>query len=122
MQAALEIRIFLATARNYKESRFKSLSKSYIVIDNIPLPKFIWVCEISTKELYKENKIFGEIILDATASKHDKFNQLILLRYPNKLSYKIFEEPLERLKLRLSINRRDLELTYEMYKNNLKEI
>ena len=42
--------------------------------------------------------------------------------HPNKLSYKIFEEPLERLKLRLSINRRDLELTYEMYKNNLKEI
>lgn len=120
--SSIVIRIFLATARNYKESRFKSLSKSYIVIDNIPLPKFIWVCEISTKELYKENKIFGEIVLDATASKHDKFNQLILLRYPNKLSYKIFEEPLERLKSRLSINRRDLELTYEMYKNNLKEI
>lgn len=119
---SIMIRIFLATARNYKESRFKSLPKSYIFIDNIPLPKFIWVCEISTKELYKDNKIFGEIVLDATASKHDKFNQLILLRYPNKISFKIFDEPLDRLKSRLSINRNSLETNYEMYTNNLKEI
>ena len=115
------IRIFLTTSRNYKESRFHTLTKSYQLLDNIPLPKFIWVCEISTKTQYSNSKISAEIVLDATASKNDKFDQLILLRYPKKFSFKLFNENIAQLKNRLK-NRSGLENVYDMYKNNLKEI
>ena len=43
------------------------------------MPKFIWVCEISTIELYKENKIIGEIIFDATANALDRFAFLVYI-------------------------------------------
>ena len=74
------------------------------------------------EKLYADNKIIGEMILDTTASKNDKLNQIIMLRYPNKLAFKVFNEGLENLKDRLKINRTSLEDEYAMHKNNLKEI
>ena len=116
------VRIFLATARNYKSSRFNTLDKSYKILDNIPLPKFLWVCEITNEKLYAQGRAYAEIVLDATASKNDKLNQIILLRYPNKLAWKIFDEDIEVLKKRITKSYSNLEKNFDMFTNNLKEI
>jgi hypothetical protein len=53
---------------------------------NLKMPKFIWVCEISTIKHYKNNKILGEIVLDSTSSIQDKLNSLIFIRYQNRIT------------------------------------
>jgi len=116
------IRIFLTTSKNYKYSRFKSLENSYKIIDFIPMPKFVWVCEISTLELYKQRKIIGEIVLDATAFKDDKLDKIILLRYPNKLAYRIFNEPIEKFWNRFTYKYNKIENEYDMFSKNLEEV
>lgn len=118
----LVIRIFLTTSRNYKSSRFESLKQSFKIIDSIPMPKFVWICEISTLSLYRQNKIIGEIILDPTSSKNDGFKQIILIRYPNKLAFKTFNEPLVKLFERLRYNRSELEEIYTSFNRNLVEV
>ena len=103
----LVIRIFLTTARNYKSSRFESdddiqVKKLYV---NLPLPKFVWVCEISTLELYKQNRAIGEVVLDATASKSGKkFDELILVRYRKNIGYKTYKENIYQLVNRLKVS------------------
>jgi len=79
-------RTFLTTSRNYKMSRFEGNKnlKFRQLYTYIPMPKFIWICEISTIDLFKKKKIIGEIVIDATASKDDNLNAIILVRYQNK--------------------------------------
>ena len=42
-----------------------------------PMPKFIWVCEISNKELLNRGKCFGSIVLDATEPNTKRLKPLI---------------------------------------------
>lgn len=116
------IRIFLTTSRNYKASRFRALEKSYRIIDRIPMPKFLWVCEISTEKQYQNGKICGEIVLDATASKRDGSESIILLRYPKKIAYKYFYDSLQKLEEMLKLNRLLMEKEFDSFKLNLKEV
>jgi hypothetical protein len=119
---ALVLRIFLTTSRNYKSSRFESLEHSYKIIDSLPMPKFVWICEISTLDLYRQNKIIGEIVLDPTSSKNEGFKQIILIRYPNKFAFKIFNEPLEKLNERFKKKMINLEDVYSAFNKNLVEV
>ena len=48
------------------------------------MPKFIWVCELSTPDLFKEGKIVGELIFDATANPKD-FMAFLSVHYPDFL-------------------------------------
>ena len=118
------IRIFLSTARNYKAGRFESVNNSVAkeLYLNIPLPKFVWVCEISTLSEYKNNKIIGEIVLDATSSKYDKLESTILIRYQQKFGFKLNNETILKLKERLTQNREFFLQNYGMFDKNLKEI
>jgi hypothetical protein len=118
------ISIFLSTARNYKASRFESVDNSVAkrLYINIPLPKFVWVCEISTLNEYKNNKIIGEIVLDATASKYDKLESTILIRYQQKFGFKLNNETMLNLKERLINKRGIFSQSYSMFDKNLKEI
>ena len=80
------IRIFLTTSRAYKSKRRVTpfphdLSRLYT---QLPMPKFIWVFELSTKALYPQGKILGEIISDATASDEDDYSWLVV-HYPELL-------------------------------------
>jgi hypothetical protein len=82
----LVMRIFLTTSRAYKAERRRSplpydLSRVYT---QLPMPKFIWVSELSTKALYPDGKILGETIWDATASDGDYFSWLAI-HYPELL-------------------------------------
>ncbi len=116
------IRIFLATSRNYKTHKFNALSKSYKVLDRIPLPKFVWVCEISTEEQFKNGKVCGEIVLDATAAKHDDLDSILLLRYPKRFAHKLNGETMKDLKQKLQKNASRLEEEFNSFNLNLKEV
>ncbi|MDE7216846.1 MAG: hypothetical protein K2N20_01985, partial [Helicobacter sp.] len=116
------IRIFLTTSRNYKASRFQTLEKSYKITDRIPMPKFLWICEISTEEQYRNGKACAEIVLDATASKRDGFESIILLRYPEKFAYKNFDDSLQKLEKDMKLNRSSMEIEFDSFKRNLKEV
>lgn len=116
------IRIFLTTSRNYKASRFQTLEKSYKITDRIPMPKFLWICEISTEEQYRNGKACAEIVLDATASKRDGSESIILLRYPEKFAYKNFDDSLQKLEKDIKWNRLLMEREFDSFKRNLKEV
>ena len=82
-------RTFLTSSKSYKKVRREDelpfgILKVYL---EFSMPKFIWVCEISTPKLYKDCKIAGEIIFDATASQFDRFSFLII-HYPGFLRSK----------------------------------
>jgi hypothetical protein len=65
-------RMFLATARSYKA--FKNMHTDNDKLQQFyteePLPRFIWVMEVTDIAHYKENRALAEIILDATATEH----------------------------------------------------
>lgn len=80
------IRIFLTSSRSYKYYRRTALIPGHAdryYVGN-PMPKFIWVAEISTQDLYMNGKILGEIIFDATANQNDR-NAFMYIHYPGKL-------------------------------------
>ena len=116
------IRIFLTTSRNYKASRFQALEKSYRIIDRIPMPKFLWICEISTEEQYRKGKVCAEIVLDATASKRDVSESIILLRYPERIGTKTFDETLQDLEEKINRKNPYLEIDFDTFKSNLMEV
>lgn len=63
------IRTMLSSSRSYKNEILQNpdLTKELKEkIVNKPMPKFIWVCEISNKKLLEREKCFGSIVLDAT--------------------------------------------------------
>ncbi len=65
----LLIKVYLTSSRSFKDGL--SLTDDFqtdvrdIILDLL-MPKFIWVGELSTKELLKQHQSFGLIILDAT--------------------------------------------------------
>lgn len=82
-------RIFLTSSRTYKDylSKEKSFNKTLkeLILEK-SMPKFIWVCEISSKELITENKANGVIIIDATANMNlHNFEAVIYFSYKTKL-------------------------------------
>jgi hypothetical protein len=79
-------RTFLTSSKSFKKVTRKinlpfGISSVYC---EMAMPKFIWVCEFSTSELYKEGKILGEILFDATANPHDRF-AFLSIHYPDFL-------------------------------------
>ena len=80
------IRVYLASARGYTRFKDETLSNIYKVFYNsVVYPKFIWVCELSTIETFNNNKIIGEIILDATATPLQPLDSVILVNYPYQI-------------------------------------
>src|SRR5208337_3542054 len=76
-------RIFLTSSKSFKIAKRKiplpfGIQESYI---QIPMPKFIWVCELSTALDYPKRQVVGEIIFDATANQRDRFS-FIAFHYP----------------------------------------
>lgn len=77
------IRVYLASTRGYTRFKDKILSNKYKVFFNsVIYPKFIWVCELSTIDTFKENEIIGEVILDATATPLQPLDSVIFVNYP----------------------------------------
>lgn len=95
------IRLFMASSRSFKQHRIASFGKKneevrahYIAT---LFPRFVWVCEVYSKDTYCEKKVIGEIVVDATASPYDK-DQILIVHYPQV----IMANKLERMvKLRI---------------------
>lgn len=82
----LTTRTFLTSSKSYKKFLRDNelpfgISKVY---REMKMPKFIWVQELSTKSLFKDQKVIGEIIFDATANPHDRF-AFLAIHYPDFL-------------------------------------
>lgn len=87
------LRFYLASSRSFKNiislnDSFQEDVKALIV--EASMPKFIWVAEISTKELIKQKKANGIIILDATEANIYFNKPLIMAAFQEKLI--IFDE------------------------------
>lgn len=82
------LRIFLASSRSYKDNIANNDSINPFVklsIMTANLPKFIWVGEISSPSLIKNNEANGMIILDATEADTYYLKPLILLFINGKI-------------------------------------
>jgi len=82
------LRFYLASSRSFKDAIAKNDSfqedlKSIII--ETPMPKFIWVAEVSSRDLIKEKKANGIIIVDATEANIYFNKPLILAAYQDKL-------------------------------------
>jgi hypothetical protein len=81
------IRFFLTSSRSYKDrlalnSSFDQTTKDFIL--ETPMAKFIWVAELSTKDLIKEKKADGLILVDATEANISFHKALIMSAYGGK--------------------------------------
>ena len=86
------------------------------------MPKFIWVCEISTPEQYKQGKVVGELIFDATANPHDRF-AFLSIHYPDLLLLNDRDALTDDPK-RFTVHRLDTDNLepYDCYVSNLCEV
>jgi len=87
----------------------------------MPMPRFIWVAELSTRALYPDRQVLGEIIIDATASFRDNF-AFLSIHYPGILILNDRHSLSESLKSRASALDISLRSASRLYRNNLEEI
>ncbi|SEW39061.1 hypothetical protein SAMN05428988_4987 [Chitinophaga sp. YR573] len=86
----LFIRIFLTSSRSYKDylSQDQSFQRNFrAFILGIPMSKFIWVGEISSRELIKQKKAKGLIIINATELKLINYDALVVSGYDDRFYY-----------------------------------
>lgn len=115
------VRIFLTSSRKYKSIRAKDTQNkgAAYFYSNFIYPKFLWVAEISTHDAFNKEKVYGEIILDATASRYNRANSIILIRYLSNVGYRFPDEDFDELFKRLKNRSDDFAYPYPMYVNNL---
>ncbi len=82
------LRFYLASSRSFKDDiarneTFNDDLKGILL--ETSMPKFIWVAEVSSKDLIKEKKANGMIILDATEANISFNKPLILAAYQGNL-------------------------------------
>ena len=117
-------RTFLTSSKSFKNKRRKDQVPFGIsnVYCEMPMPKFIWVCEISTPDLYGKCKIAGEILFDATANYRDRF-AFLSVHYPDFLllnDRNVLTNSPERFSV-FELNTDDI-IPYSCYINNLCEV
>lgn len=85
-------RLFLASSRHFRKERINDNKHSdadgnigQIYVQNclkVPLPQFVWVCELYDKNNYGSNHALGEIVIDATASsKLSMIDSILMISY-----------------------------------------
>jgi hypothetical protein len=118
----LVLRLFLTTSKSYKRrlaERGMGSTTVEAIYRNLPLPHFIWVCEISNESLFTKHEIWGKILWDATRNAYEP-DGWIALHYPEMLIVDVGS----------ALNRRQNILTFSLqksvpycvYRSNLKEI
>ena len=86
------IRLFMASSSGLKKSRTRLLRSNALkeLYAIIPMPRFVWICELYRKEDYgKTKRAFGEIVIDATSAPRKGYGSLILIHYPAAVIYRI---------------------------------
>ena len=102
-------RVFITTGNSYKNYALRSDMADNLktFIQSMNMPRFIWVAELSTKEMYLQSKSSGIILLDATGS--EDMNSAKLILYPGYL--KILDPSVD---IKVQFN------DFATYRNNLK--
>lgn len=110
-------RVFLTSSRSYKKFVFENRSYSDLnkrILLSLNLPKFIWICELSSFVNYQRGKVDAQIVLDATGNQD--LSSLVIAQYP-KTTFKINqaqEKGLEKMIVDFSM--------VDIYRNNLKGV
>lgn len=120
----LVTRLFLTSSRNFKKFRIKEAKTTdeKMLYSDMEYPKFIWVCEFSPFFVYtREQKVTGEIILDATASSESGLDSIIDVRIGVYNGYRETCEKIEILFERLEHYVESYSSEYPLYRNNLKK-
>lgn len=84
------IRLFMASSRSYKNYRMHSMRELFVkqLYTLIPMPRFIWVCELYRLNDYETLSAFGEVVIDATSAPNRGHRSLILMHYPKVIAYR----------------------------------
>lgn len=111
----ISLRIYLTSSRSFKNSMAKNKDlhdnfKSILI--EAQMAKFIWVAEISNKDLLKQDKANGIVILDATEANIFDNKPLIIAAYEGEI---IINNETNNTLEKLSLDLQE----YTMYKNNL---
>jgi hypothetical protein len=115
------LRLFLTTGKSFKKrlsERGMGHATAQEVYRNLPLPHFIWVCEISHPSLYPA-QVLGEIIWDSTRNAYEP-DGWIALHYPEVLvvdSGSALNAPQRLAKYDLAGS-----VSYDVYRSNLEVI
>ncbi len=90
------IRLFMASSRSLKDFRSNTIKnvyakEAYVIV---PMPRFVWVCELYRESDYEELKAFGEIVIDATSAfgRGHSVCSLILMHYPKVIGIRYPEQ------------------------------
>lgn len=99
----LIVRMFLASSRTFLYQRMRMLrqmnpknmdNQCIEVYQNLYCPRFVWVCELYTKDtfLHADNpRPIGEIVVDATARRTGSIgglDSIVLVHYPHYITYR----------------------------------
>ena len=76
--------------------------------------------KISTYASYVKNKVYGDIVIDATSSRMSHIDSLIMIRYLDHVGYKMPNEGIKEVTDRLKHRINGYIFPYAMYENNLK--
>lgn len=117
------IRLFMASSHSLKDFRTKTLSDIYSreAYALVPMPRFVWVCEIYREEDYALLNAFGELVIDATsvAGRGNSTKSLIMVHYPGVLGVRDPEIAGAELEDMVELSNTDL---FPGYRNNLHKI
>ena len=87
------VRLYLASSRTFRQNRDMVFRDGNLEVNDwynyVIFPKFIWVCEISTPDLFKEDLVLGEIVIDATSSSNAGSDSAIIIHYPNVINIRM---------------------------------
>lgn len=124
-QNPVVMRLLLASSRNYRRYRAANgeSQTNAEFYSELRCPKFIWVAEFSTYDAYKQGKAYGEIVIDATAARHEEnTNSIIMIRYLSHVGVRCPGGTFEELNNMLSKKMKGMSDNFLIYKNNLKQI
>ncbi len=117
----ITVRYYLVNSAEYKQFRIsngdvRSDKKFYA---DVPMPKSVWIAEISTYKFYEMGYAFAEVVLDATASNLSKVNSVILLRTAHFGVYRLPSEAYNDFKAKIEKNKQymDLSPVFAMFSN-----
>lgn len=84
------IRLFMASSRSYKDYRMHTMKDPFVkqLYTLIPMPRFVWVCELYRENEYDDLLAFGEVVVDATSTPSRGHRSLILMHYPCVIAYR----------------------------------
>lgn len=117
------LRLFLTTVKSYKKKLAgRGIGDPQVerIYRQLPLPHFIWVCELSTPTEYAQGNVLGEIIWDATRNVWET-EGWIAIHYPEVLLIDA-GSALNGTQEIFTFDLTPTSKVYPMYRSNLKEV